>query len=178
MRSLLIRNITPPDEISAIIRERELAIQKATMFGQQITQAQSEAELEKQKKLAIQNKERVSAETDKLKAKIEAEQKAQVRLTSAAQNLEVARLQKAAAEEQAGGVLAKAKGEASVIKASNEAKAGVLTQQAQAFGSGEEYARYLFLQSVAPNIESVLANDGAGGLGDVFSPFTKTPKTN
>jgi len=174
IRSILIRNITPPDQISSIIRERELATQKATMFEQQITQAQSEAELEKQRKLAIQNKEKVTAETAKLRAKIEAEQQAQVRLTSAQQNLEVAKLQKAAAEEQAGGIRAKAQGEATVIKANNEARAGVLTQQAQAFGSGEEYSRYLFLQSVAPNIESVLANDGPGGLGEIFSPFTKS----
>ena len=171
IRSFLVRNITPPDEISSVIRERELAKQKAIMFGQQITQAKSKAELAKQEQLAIQNKEKVTADTTKLQAEILANQKAQVRLTAAEQSLSVAQLEMAAAEEQAAAITAKAKGGQAVVRATNEAEAAVLAQQAQAFNSGEEYARYLLLKKLAPSIDSVLTNDDPNGLGGIFGNF-------
>jgi len=165
IRSVLIRNITPPEEISSIIRERELAKQTATMFVQQITQAKSKAELAKQSGLAVQNKEKVDAETEKLKAVIEAKQTAQVRLTAAEQEKSVATLEKAAAEEHAKAVTAKATGEATVIRANNDSDAGVLSQNAAAFGTGEAYADFLVRQKTATMIESVLTNDDPGTLG-------------
>ena len=41
IRSVLIRNILPPDEIASVIREREVAVQNARKFEQQIEQARS-----------------------------------------------------------------------------------------------------------------------------------------
>lgn len=173
IRSVLIRNISPPEEISSIIQDRELTKQAATMFVQQITQAQSKAELAKQKKLAEQNKEKVDAETVKLKATIQASQEAQVRLTAAEQNLAVAKLQKAAAEEQAAATLAKADGEQTVIRANNEAKAEVLSRNAQAFSSGEAYSKYLFYKKLSGNIDSVLTNDNPEGIAGILTRYTQ-----
>jgi regulator of protease activity HflC (stomatin/prohibitin superfamily) len=56
VNSVLIRNIIPPDEVASVIREREVAVQNARKFDQQIIQAQSKAELRKQEMLAQQNK--------------------------------------------------------------------------------------------------------------------------
>lgn len=168
IRSVLIRNITPPEEISSIIRNRELAKQSATMFVQQIVQAKSSAELEKQSMLAVQNKEKVNAETEKLKSVIGAKQKAQVRLTAAQQELSVAILDKAAAKEQAAGVVAKATGEATVINASNVAEADVLKQNADAFGSGASYSDNLMRQNISSKVRDVLVDDDANGIGGIF----------
>ena len=52
IRSVLIRNITPPDEIASVIREREVAVQNARKIEQQIAQAKSQAELTRQEGLA------------------------------------------------------------------------------------------------------------------------------
>jgi regulator of protease activity HflC (stomatin/prohibitin superfamily) len=59
IKSVLIRNILPPDQIASIIRDREVAVQNARMFEQQIEQAKSKAELVRQEMLAVQNKEKV-----------------------------------------------------------------------------------------------------------------------
>jgi regulator of protease activity HflC (stomatin/prohibitin superfamily) len=174
IRSVLIRNITVPDQIASIIRERELAKQTAKMYDQQIEQAKSKAELTKQEMLAQQNQERVRAETLQLQATILAHQEQQVRLTAAQQGLSVARLENDAADAQAAAVLAEAGGEQAVIRLNNEAEAKVFAGQAQAFGNGLNYARYLFYQKVGPRIETILANDQADGLGGLFLPYLPT----
>ena len=74
IKSVLIRNITPPDAIASIIRDREVAVQDAVKYGQQIEQAKSEAELVKQEMLAVQNKEKVEADTRRIRSVIAAEQ--------------------------------------------------------------------------------------------------------
>lgn len=181
IRSVLIRNIQPPEEISSIIRDRELAKQTAKMFEQQIVQAESKAELAKQKKLAEQNKEKVDAETKKLTATIQAQQDAAVRLTEAEQKLSVAKLEKAASEQQAAGLRAKGNGERTVIQAKNEATAAVLLQNANAFNGGENYAQYLIYQGLAPAMTSILTNDDPNSIGgillDTLKPETKTKQT-
>jgi len=171
IRSVLIRDITVPDQIASIIRERELAKQTAKMYDQQIEQAKSKAELTKQEMLAKQNQEKVQAETLQLQATILAKQEQQVRLTLAQQGLAVARLENDAADAQAAAVIAEAGGDQTVIKLNNEAEAKVFAGQAQAFGSGLNYARYLFYQKVGPHIETILATDQADGLGSLFLPY-------
>jgi len=49
--------VLPPDQIAGVIREREVAVQDARKFEQQIEQARSQAELVRQEMLAQQNKE-------------------------------------------------------------------------------------------------------------------------
>lgn len=178
IRSVLVRNITPPDEIASVVRDRELAKQAVIMFEQQIIQAESKANLGRQEMLAVQSKEKVDAETKKLQAEIKAKQEAQVRLTAAEQTLSVSELQRDAAKEQAAAIIAKAKGEQNVIKAENEAQSNVLIQQTKAFGTGDNYARYLFYKKVAPNIESILANDDPQGMSSLFMPFLKGSTAN
>lgn len=181
IRSVLIRNIQPPEEISSIIRDREIATQTAKMFEQQIVQAESKAELAKQKKLAEQNKEKVDAETKKLTATIQAQQEAAVRLTEAEQKLSVAKLEKDAAKEQAAGTLAKGNGERTVIQAKNEATASVYKQNATAFKTGEAYTQYLLYQNLGPALDDILTNDDPNSIGGVIletlkpSSLTTTP---
>ena len=171
IKSVLIRNITVPDQIASVIRDRELAVQNAKMYDQQIAQAKSKAELTKQEMLALQNKEKVQATTVQIQARILAQQEQQVRLTSAQQDLAVAKLENDAATAQAAAVLARAGGEQAVIRMNNEADAGVLRNQAQAFGGGLPYARYLFYSKVGPRIGTILTTDKPEGLGSLFLPY-------
>jgi len=175
VKSLLVRNITVPDQIASLIREREVAVQNAKMFDQQIAQARSRAELVRQEMLAEQNKEKVKAETALLQATILAEQERQVRLTAAGRDLSVAGLENEAAGAQASAILAKAGGEREVIRATNEAEAAVLQGQTKAFGTGTNYARYLFYQKVGPRIGTILTNEGADGIGGLFRSYLPGP---
>lgn len=176
IRSVLIRNISPPDEIASIIREREVAVQDARKFEQQITQAKSKAELNRQEMLATQNRIKVEAETAKIRAIIEAKQNFEVQLTEAKQELEVARLEASAAEAQVEAMLIQAEAERRVIELSNEANASVINSQISAFGGGLNFARYHFNEKVGPRIQSILTSDDADGLGGLFRPFISNPR--
>jgi regulator of protease activity HflC (stomatin/prohibitin superfamily) len=176
IRSVLIRNITPPDQISSIIRDREIAVQDARKIEQQIEQAKSKAELTRQESLALQNRAKVEAETARIRAVIRAEQEQSVRLTDAQRELEVARLETRAATAQAEALLLEAAAEQKVIQLDNEAQAAVLQQQVAAFGDGINMARYSFYQKIAPRIATILGTDQPDGLGGLLSPFT-TPRT-
>jgi len=171
IKSVLIRNITPPDAIASIIREREVAVQDAVKYGQQIEQAKSEAELVKQEMLALQSKEKVEADTSRIRAVIGAEQEREVKLTRANRDLEVAKLENAAAKAQAEARLLRARAEGDVIRMRNEAEASVIGRQVQAFGNGMNFSRYIFYERVGPKIRSILSGDQAEGLGGVLGAF-------
>jgi regulator of protease activity HflC (stomatin/prohibitin superfamily) len=176
IKSVLIRNITPPDAIASIIRDREVAVQDANKYGQQIEQAKSEAELVKQEMLALQSKAKVEADTSRIRAKIEAEQEREVRLTRAQRDLEVARLENQAAKAQAEAKLLRAAAEGDVIRMRNEADASVIENQVKAFGQGIHFARYEFYEKVGPKIRSILGGDQADGLGGLLRAYVPAAK--
>lgn len=171
IKSVLVRNIKVPDEIASIIRAREVAVQDAKKYEMQITQARSKAELTRQEMLAIQNKEKVEAETAHKVAVINANQNLRVRVVGAQKNLEVARTDNEAATFQAEAILLKAEAERDVIHMRNEAEAAVLHERVKAFGTGMNLARYEFYRKLGPQIESILSNDREDGLGGLFAPF-------
>ncbi len=171
IKSVLIRNITPPDEIASIIRDREVAVQTAKKYEQQIEQAKSMAELTKQEMLAQQNKEKVEADTARIRAVIAAQQGQAVRVTAANQELGVAKLENEAADFQVQSIMAKATADGTVIRLNNEAQAAVLASSVQAFGNGLNYARYVFYQKLGPRISTILTSDQADGLGGLFLPY-------
>ncbi len=171
IRSVLIRNILPPDQIASVIRDRELAVQNARKFEQQIQQARSQAELVRQEMLAQQNKEKVQADTARIRAVIGARQELAVQVTAAQRELEVTKLENEAAGFQAEAILAKARADRDVVRLDNDARAGVLKAQAQAFGGGMNLARYAFYQRLGPRIDSILSSDDAQGLGAIFRPY-------
>ena len=176
IRSVLIRNITPPDEIAGVIREREVAVQNARKIEQQIAQAVSQAELTRQEALAQQNKEKVEADTASIRAVISAKQDQEVRLIAAKQDLEVAKLETAAAAAQADAIILKAEADRKVIALGNTANANVITNQIQAFGNGVNFARHELYQKLGPQIKSVISSDDDSGLGGLFRPFLISTK--
>ena len=176
VRSVLIRNIVPPDDIASIIRDREVAVQTAKKFEQQIEQAKSQAELTRQEMLAAQNKVKVESDTARIRAVIRAKQELAVRLTAADRELEVARLENDASVAQSEAILLKAGADKEVIRLRNEADAEVFGSQVQAYGSGLNYARRAFYEKLGPRIATILSSDQKGGLGALFLPYLPTDK--
>ncbi len=165
VNSVLIRNIIPPEEIAMVIRERELAVQDARKFEQQIGQAKSSAELVRQEMLAEQNSRKVKAETERLRAEIAARQNQSVGLLAANRELDVAKIDLQATEAKMKAELLAAEAERDVIKKMNEAETAVLSAKIGAFGGGDTYARYMLYQKIAPRLESILANDSSRSFG-------------
>ena len=164
LNSVLIRDIIPPQEIAAIIRDRELAVQEAKRIEQQIVQAKSQAELEKQRALAEQKRLKVDADTERIRQTIGADQ-ARVELVIAARTeLEVAKVDLDAARKDAEARLKMAEAERLVVAAGNRAAADVLKTQLSVFRSDGDYVRSKLYEKVAPRIESVLTSDAQGTI--------------
>ena len=171
IRSMLIRNITPPEEVTAIIRDREVALQNQRKIEQQIEQARSQAELTRQEMLAVQNREKVESETAAIRARIQAEQEQSVELTSSRREFEVAKLEAEAAKLQAQAILITAGADRDVVRLRNEAEADVAEAMVGAFGGGLDLARYTLYQKAAPLVQAIVSTDRAPGLGGIFRPL-------
>ncbi len=171
IKSVLIRKIIVPDEIASISRDREVAVQEAHKYEQQIEQARSKAELVKQQTLALQNAEKVKSDTARIQAVINAQQGQAVDLIAASQRLGVAKVELQAAEFQAQAILAEARGQSDAIAAGNAAEAAVVAGLVTAFGDGLTLARYELYRTIAPKIETILTSDQDSGLGGVFGPL-------
>jgi len=171
INSVLVRKIIVPDQIASISRDREMAVQEAKKYEQQIERARSQAELGKQEMLAQQNKEKVESDTLRIRAVINAQQEQAVVTIAAQKELEVAKLKDEAAAFQAEAIRLRAQGERDAIAKRNEAEAAVAASQVKALGSGMGLARYLFYRQVAPRIRAILAGDGKEGLGAIFNAY-------
>ncbi|MFC1497707.1 SPFH domain-containing protein [Verrucomicrobiota bacterium] len=171
IKSVLIRKIIVPQEIASISRNREVARQDAKKYEQQLEQAKSKAELTRQEMLAIQNKERVQADTARIMDVIKARQDQEVRVIAAKKDLEVAKVNYEAAAFTAESILLMASGEQDAIRAKNIAEANVLGQKVRAFDSGMNLSRYIFYQRIGPRIRSVISSDENDGLGALFAPY-------
>ncbi len=162
INSVLIRDIIPPQEIAEIIRNRELAQQEARKFRQQIEQAKSDAELKRQEKLALQNRNKVDAETVKLTAEIAARQEQLERTIAARTELEIAETDYRTMQAQTEAALKIAEAERQVIAARNRSEAEVLQRNLDAYGGGENFIRARLYEKIAPGLTSIMINsDGA-----------------
>ena len=176
LNSVLIRDIFAPQEVAAIIRQRELAVQEGLKIEQQIVQAKSQAELERQKALAAQNSARVAAETDSIRAKIAAEQRSAEQVIAAQTKLEVAARELKAAQADATARLTEAEGERKVVEAQTKAEADVLRQEVAAYGAENNYVRAKLYEKVAPKLRDVVTGDAPG---EIFGlPLRTTPPPN
>ena len=156
LNSVLIRDIFAPQEVAAIIRARELAVQEAKKIEQQIVQAKSLAELGRQKSLAERNSKVVAAETERIQKKIAAEQ-ARAEVTIAAETrLGVAATELKAAEAEATAKLAKAEADRKVVEARTTAEAEVMKREVAVYANERDYIRSRFYEKTAPRVTDVV----------------------
>jgi len=164
LNSVLIRDIVAPQEIAGIIRDRELAAQDSKKFEQQTVQAQSQAELEKQKALAEQNRLKVTADTERIRLTIGAEQMKVEKTIAAKTELDVAKVGLDAARADAEAMLTLAEADRKVVEAQNRANADVLKQQVAVYRDEADFIRARLYEKTAPNVQSVLTTDEKGDL--------------
>ena len=174
LNSVLIRDIFAPQEVAAIIRKRELAVQEANKIDQQIVQAKSQAELEKQRALAKQNSAKVTAETESIRAKILAEQRSAEQVIAAQTQLDVASVELKAAQADAEAMLTEAEGKRKVVETLTTAEADVLKQEVAAYANDGDYVRAKLYEKTAPRLKDVLTGDAPGEMfGLPVHPATK-----
>ncbi len=167
VRATLIRRIVPPDEIAGPISDRQVAGQQIKQYENEISLAESEANLVEQQEMQKQNQAIGQANRAVVSQIKEAEQFKAVALTEASQHLEVARLNLQAATQTAAALISRGKAEAEVLLLNYRAEAEPLRSAVTAFGDGQTYAQYFFYQKLAPALKSVLASTD-GPFADIF----------
>lgn len=159
LNSVLIRDIFAPQEVAAIIRARELAVQEAKKIDQQIVQAKSLAELGRQKSLAERNSKVVAAETERIQNKIAAEQsRAEVTIAAEAR-LDVAATEFKAAQAEAAAKLVKAEADRKVVEERTVAEAEVMKQEVSVYADERDYLRARLYEKTAPRVMDVITTD-------------------
>jgi regulator of protease activity HflC (stomatin/prohibitin superfamily) len=176
IKSALVRDTVPPDEIANPIRRREIAIREREKYGQEKDREIQEKQLSMETKLMARKTEVKDAEARVSIAVTKAKENQRVALIDAKRKLEVAKLELKAAKDQASALVEKGRAEADVILYNNKAKAAGIKAAREAFGDGATYVQYLYFQKIAPALTYILSNT-EGPFADIFKKFAQNPSS-
>jgi regulator of protease activity HflC (stomatin/prohibitin superfamily) len=177
VRSVLVNDIVPPQDIARPIREREVAKEELTRNSTQLQQARAEQSLARETELVQQEQVRVESETEKEKRRIASEGAQRVALIEQEQLLVVAGADLGAAELQAKSIVARGQAEADVVVAQNQAEAQALRASVDAFSTPGGFAAFWFAQRIGPRVRTVFADPG-GPFGSIFQELLQPSSTN
>jgi hypothetical protein len=172
IKAALISEIEPPQKIAEPIREREIAVQTRTKYEREVERATSDAKVAEQKKLQDQRVRVVTADTKKRNEIQKATKEKEIQVINAQRDLEVAKKDLETAEKTAQAIVATGQGDADSLSYARTADASALKSIVAPFGNGSAYAKYLYYQKVAPNVDHILSNTD-GPLADPFKELSK-----
>jgi regulator of protease activity HflC (stomatin/prohibitin superfamily) len=169
----LITRINPPQAIAEPVRNREVAHQKLKQFQEQKLQQEQEALLAIEKATIEQKRELVEADQLVIAKTTKAEESQQVAVTKAEELLGVAKRDFEAAVDMSLAILSRKKADAGVIDFENIAEASGWKRSVESMGSGDEYARFVLYQKLAPGFKSIMTNTANSPLMEIFNNFQK-----
>jgi regulator of protease activity HflC (stomatin/prohibitin superfamily) len=167
IKSAMVRDTVPPEEIAAPIREREISIRQREKYEQEKDREKQQKQLSMELKLKERKQMINKAQADVSVQITNANQKKEVALIEANRKLDVAQKELQAARDLAKAIFARGKAKADVIIYNNTAEARGLEQSRKAFGEGSAFVRYLFNLKLAPAITYILANTD-GPFAEIF----------
>jgi regulator of protease activity HflC (stomatin/prohibitin superfamily) len=160
----LIRHVEVPDEIRAPIQQASIAIEQDLTNKERQNTARKEAELNTQLSLINQRGEQVMQETEKLKAEIAADLEKQVAQIQAETLKKAAEIKKLTAAIAADKVRVLGQAEASALQKVEGEKANGLQLKTAAFGDPQAYARWVFADTLNPQMKLNIIHAGNGTL--------------
>ena len=178
IKSVLINDIEPPQDIAKPIREREIAKEELNRNKNQLLQAQAEQNLARSEELVKQESEKVNAKTANLVRIIEAQNTQKISLIDQDKRLTMEKSFLEASRLEAQAILARGKAEADVIRLTAEAEAEAFRKAVEAFRNPDLFAYHEFLTRLAPAFSTILANTD-GFFGRIFqgmAPSTEDRK--
>ena len=171
----LITRINPPQAIASPVRDREVAHQKLKQFQEQKLQQDQEALLAIEKATIEQKRLLVEADQLVIQKTTKSKELQQVAVTKAEELLEVSKRDLEAAQDKALAILARKKAEAGIAEFENQAEASGWKRAVESMGSGEEYARFVLYQKLAPGFKSIMTNTANSPLMDLFNNYKPQP---
>ena len=160
----LIRHVEVPDEIRAPIQQASIAVEQDLTNKERQNTARKEAELNTQLSLIKQYGEKVQQETEKLKAEIAADLEKQVATIRAETLKKEAEIRKQTAAINADKVRVLGQAEASALQKVEGEKANGLRLKTAAFGDPVAYARWIFADTLNPQMKLNIIHAGEGTL--------------
>ena len=156
-----VRTILPPEEVLAILQDRELAVQQQQQYLQEITQNAEQLKLQVQRTKAEKEKDIVDKNTELLKALLDIQRAQDVAVLEAQRELDAARIELEAARNVADATRTMARAEADAMLMTFKAEASAQAAAVSAFGEGgkaaEGYARYMMTKTLAPRIDDIFS---------------------
>ncbi len=160
----LIRHVEVPDEIRAPIQLASVAVEQDLTNKERQNTARKEAELNTELSLIKQRGEQVMQETEKLKAEIAADLEKQVAQIQAETLKKAAEIKKLTAAIAADKVRVLGQAEASALEKVEGEKANGLQLKTAAFGDPLAYARWVFADTLNPQMKLNIIHAGDGTL--------------
>lgn len=160
----LIRHVSVPDEIRAPIQMSSIAVEQDLTNKERQNTARKEAELNTELSLIKQRGEQVQQETEKIKAEIAADLDKQVAQIQAETLKKAAEIKKLTAAITADKVRVLGQAEAAALEKVEGEKANGLQLKTAAFGDPVAYARWIFADTLNPNMKLNIIHAGDGTL--------------
>lgn len=173
----LITKINPPQAIAGPVRDREVAHQKLKQFQEQKLQQDQEAKLAIEKGLIEKKRALVDAEQKVIQKTTKAQELQRVAVTKAEELLSVSKRDLEAAIDKSLAILSRKKADAGIIDFENQAETSGWKRAVESMGGGDEYARFVMYQKLAPGFKSIMANTSNSPIMKIFENFQKTEKT-
>jgi regulator of protease activity HflC (stomatin/prohibitin superfamily) len=173
----LITRIRPPERIAKPVRDREIAKQQESQYVHEIAQQESEKQLGIEMALIKQKQAIVRADQEVVTMTTEALQEQEVAVTKANENRGVARFHLDAARDEAEAILSRGRAVAEVVMFENAAEAAGWARSVEAYGGrGEDYARFVLFQKIAPAYRTIMTNTADSPIMKIFESFTPSGK--
>ncbi|QBG48923.1 hypothetical protein EGM51_16500 [Verrucomicrobia bacterium S94] len=160
----LIRHVVVPDQIRAPIQQASIAVEQDLTNKERQNTARKEAELNTQLSLIQQRGEQVMQETEKLKAEIAADLQKQVATIQAETLKKEAEIRKATAAINADKVRVLGQAEATALEKTDGERAKGLQLKTAAFNDPLAYAKWIFADSLNPEMKLNIIHAGEGTL--------------
>ncbi|NLI76096.1 MAG: hypothetical protein GX442_06595 [Candidatus Riflebacteria bacterium] len=174
IKSVLINDIEPPQEIATPIREREIAKEELNRNKTQLLQAQAEQSLARSEEMVKLERERVAASTKNKVKIIDATNQRKVALINQDRRLQMEATFLEASRREAEAILSRGQAEADVVLLKAEAEAKAIEKSIAAFKTADNAAYFEFVSRVAPAMHSIFANT-EGVFGRIFQGIV-TPR--
>ena len=171
----LITRINPPQAIAGPVRNREVAHQKLKQFQEQTLQQGQEAKLAIETTLIDQKRALIEAESIVIQKITKAKELQQVAVTKAEELYEVAKRDLVAATDKAAAIMFKKQAEAGIADFENAAESAGWKRSVDSMGSGDEFAKFVLYQKLAPSYKSIMTNTANSPLMDIFKNYKSTP---
>ena len=160
----LIRHVEVPDQIRAPIQQASIAIEQDLTNKERQNTARKQAELNTELSLISQRGEQVMQETEKLKAEIAADLDKQVAQIQAETLKKAAEIKKLTAAIAADKIRVLGQAQAAALEKVEGEKAKGLQLKTAAFGDPVAYARWMFADTLNPQMKLNIIHAGTGTL--------------